>query len=166
MFPLNELNYAWELVRRGSGSPGIDGITTDLFAGVKKAELIRLQEELITEIYRPSPARGFYLTKQNGDKRLLGIPTVRDRVVQRWLLEEMYLPLEEVFTDCSYAYRPGRGIQMAVKHLYQYYRIQPKWLIKADIKHEYQKITNLNRAKQLSDNVLNYMNEVLNKTEG
>ena len=133
-FPLNELNYAWEQVRRKSPSPGIDGITTDLFAGVKKAELTRLQQELISEIYQPSPARGFYLPKQNGDKRLLGIPTVRDRVVQRWLLEEMYFPLEEVFTDCSYAYRPGRGIQMAVKHLYYYYQIQPKWIIKSDIR--------------------------------
>ncbi|WP_013334941.1 CRISPR-associated endonuclease Cas1 [Gloeothece verrucosa] len=133
-FPLNELYYAWEQVRRGSPSPGIDGITTDLFAGVKKDELIRLQQELIEEIYQPYPARGFYLPKNNGDKRLLGIPTVRDRVVQRWLLEEMYLPLEEVFTDCSYAYRPGRGIQMAVKHLYYYYQIQPKWIIKSDIR--------------------------------
>lgn len=133
-FPLNELNYAWEQVRRGSPSPGIDGITTDLFARVKKDELIRLQQDLSEEIYQPEPARGFYLPKSNGGKRLLGIPTVRDRIVQRWLLEEMYLPLEEVFTDCSYAYRPGRGIQMAVKHLYYYYQIQPKWIIKSDIR--------------------------------
>lgn len=132
-FTLADLNYAWELVRRGSRSAGIDGITVDLFAGVKEEQLDILQSQLEQESYNPSPARGFYLPKRNGGKRLLGIPTVRDRVVQRWLLEELYLPLEDEFADCSYAYRPGRGIQTAVKHLYFYYQYQPTWIVKSDI---------------------------------
>lgn len=131
--PLAELKYAWEFVRRGSRSAGIDGVTTDLFAGVKNEQLTILQQQLTGESYQPKPARGFYLPKRNGDRRLLGIPTVRDRVVQRWLLEEIYLPLEEELTDCCYAYRPGRGIQMAVKHLYFYYQFQPTWVLKSDI---------------------------------
>ena len=49
------------------------------------------------------------------------------------MLDELYLPLEDTFLDCSYAYRPGRNIQQAVQHLYGYYQYQPKWIIKADV---------------------------------
>ncbi|MCC3573326.1 MAG: CRISPR-associated endonuclease Cas1 [Microcoleus sp. PH2017_40_RAT_O_B] len=132
-FTPEPLHSAWQQVRKGSRSAGIDGITLDLFAGVARYQLQVLQMQLQQESYFPRPAKGFYLRKNNGGKRLIGIPTVRDRVVQRFLLGELYWPLEDVFLDCSYAYRPGRGIQMAVKHLYSYYRFGQTWIVKADI---------------------------------
>jgi CRISPR-associated endonuclease Cas1/group II intron reverse transcriptase/maturase len=132
-FTREDLQVAWRQVRRGSRSAGIDGITTDLFAGVVNEQLRLLQHQLQQECYRPDPAKGFYLPKAKGGKRLIGIPVVRDRIVQRWLLDEIYLPLEDTFLDCSYAYRPGRGIQMAVQHLFSYYQFQPAWVLKADI---------------------------------
>ncbi|MFB2833015.1 CRISPR-associated endonuclease Cas1 [Floridanema evergladense] len=127
------LKIAWEQVRKGSKSAGIDGITTDLFAGIVRQQLPILHHQLQSETYRVSPAKGFYLSKSSGGKRLIGIQTVRDRIVSRLLLNELYFPLEELFLDCSYAYRPNRGIQMAVKHLYSYYQFQPTWIVKADI---------------------------------
>ncbi len=132
-FTREDLQVAWRQVRRGSRRAGIDGITTDLFAGVVNEQLSLLQHQLQQECYRPYPAKGFYLPKAKGGKRLIGIPVVRDRIVQRWLLDEIYLPLEDTFLDCSYAYRPGRGIQMAVQHLFSYYQFQPAWVLKADI---------------------------------
>lgn len=127
------LKIAWEQVRKGSKSAGIDGITTDLFAGIVRQQLPILHHQLQSETYRISPAKGFYLSKSSGGKRLIGIQTVRDRIVSRLLLNELYFPLEELFLDCSYAYRPNRRIQMAVKHLYSYYQFQPTWIVKADI---------------------------------
>ncbi|MCL1474274.1 CRISPR-associated endonuclease Cas1 [Argonema antarcticum] len=127
------LQIAWEQVRKGSKSAGIDGITTDLFAPIARQQLQILHHRLQNETYTVSPAKGFYLSKSSGGKRLVGIQTVRDRIVSRLLLNELYFPLEERFLDCSYAYRPGRGIQMAVKHLYSYYQFQPTWIVKADI---------------------------------
>ena len=132
-FTLENLKAAWRLVRLGSRAAGVDRITTDLFAGVVHEQLHSLQHQLQQENYQASPAKGYYLRKAKGGKRLIGIPVVRDRIVQRLLLEEMYLPLEEAFLDCSYAYRPGRGIQMAVQHLFSYYQFQPAWVLKADI---------------------------------
>ncbi|MCC3415153.1 MULTISPECIES: CRISPR-associated endonuclease Cas1 [unclassified Microcoleus] len=132
-FTPEPLHSAWQQVRKRSRSAGIDGITVDLFAGVARYQLQVLQQQLQQECYFPRPAKGFYLRKANGGQRLIGIPTVRDRVVQRFLLGELYWPLEDVFLDCSYAYRPGRGIQMAVKHLYSYYRFGQTWIVKADI---------------------------------
>ncbi|MEG4884673.1 CRISPR-associated endonuclease Cas1 [Microcoleus sp. K1-B6] len=132
-FTPEPLHAAWQQVRKRSRSAGIDGITVDLFAGVARYQLQILQQQLQQESYFPRPAKGFYQPKANGGKRLIGIPTVRDRIVQRFLLDELYWPLEDVFLDCSYAYRPGRGIQMAVKHLYSYYRFGQAWVVKADI---------------------------------
>lgn len=129
---LERLIAAWLQVRSGSGSAGIDGITVDLFAGVAKEQLRHIQHQLQQELYYASPAKGFYLPKRSGGKRLIGIPTVRDRIVSRLLLAEIYLPLEDKFLDCSYAYRPNRGIQVAVQHFYSYY-VQNPWVIKADI---------------------------------
>jgi CRISP-associated protein Cas1 len=133
MFTLEQITSAWLLVRAGSKSAGVDGITVDLFASAVNDQLRLLLRQLLQESYRPSPAKGFYLTKSRGGKRLIGIPTVRDRIVQRLLLEELYFPLEDIFLNCSYAYRPQRNIQQAVQHLYSYYQYQPKWIIKADI---------------------------------
>jgi CRISPR-associated protein Cas1 len=127
------LMAAWHQVCRKSHTAGVDGITVDWFADRLEMELPRMQHHLEQETYLALPAKGFYLKKSTGGKRLLGIPTVRDRIVQRMLLEELYWPIEEAFLDCSYAYRPGRGIQMAVRHLYSYYQFQPSWVVKADI---------------------------------
>ncbi|MBW4629029.1 MAG: CRISPR-associated endonuclease Cas1 [Brasilonema octagenarum HA4186-MV1] len=133
MFTIEQITSAWLLVRAGSRDAGVDGMTVDLFAANVNEQLRILLGQLQQESYRASPAKGFYLRKSSGGKRLIGIPTVRDRVVQRLLLEELYFPLEDTFLDCSYAYRPGHNIQQAVQHLYSYYQYQPTWIIKADI---------------------------------
>ncbi|MCT7968411.1 CRISPR-associated endonuclease Cas1 [Laspinema sp. D1] len=127
------LRAAWQQVRRGSRMAGVDGITVDWFADNLQMQLEQLQHHLTQETYLAKPALGFYLPKASGGKRLVGIPTVGDRIIQRLLLEELYWPLEDTFLDCSYAYRPGRSIQQAVHHLYAYYQFQPCWVLKADI---------------------------------
>lgn len=127
------LMAAWQQVCRKSPMAGVDGITVDWFADRLEMELPKIQHHLDKETYLALPAKGFYLKKSTGGKRLIGIPTVRDRIVQRMLLEELYWPIEETFLDCSYAYRPGRGIQMAIQHFYSYYQFQPNWVVKADI---------------------------------
>nr|WP_217650441.1 CRISPR-associated endonuclease Cas1 [Spirulina major] len=104
-----------------------------MFKGIAPEQLSHIQTQLNAATYGLSPVRGIHLRKENGGKRLIGIPTVRDRIVQRWLLEDLYPELEHQFADCSYAYRPGRSIQQAVQHLYLHYQYQPAWVIKADI---------------------------------
>jgi CRISP-associated protein Cas1 len=133
MFTLEHLNFAWLQVRAGSKTAGIDGISVELFESMATEQLQHITYQIHNETYTANPAKGFYIPKKNGSKRLIGIPTVRDRIVQRLLLDELYFPLEDTFLDCSYAYRPGHSIQQAVQHLYGYYQYQPKWMIKADI---------------------------------
>lgn len=74
-----QLWVAWELVRQRSPSAGIDEITVELFAGVVEQELRSLYKQLRSETYQASPAKGFYLSKKSGGKRLVRISTVRGR---------------------------------------------------------------------------------------
>jgi CRISPR-associated endonuclease Cas1/group II intron reverse transcriptase/maturase len=124
---------AWELVRRGSPAAGVDGVTVDLFAGVAQWQIQLLMQQLRRSRYDASPARGFYLQKKSGGHRLIGIPTVRDRIVQRFLLQAIYPKLEQVFGPSAFAYRPGLSIYTAVDRVMERYRHQPAWVVKADI---------------------------------
>lgn len=128
-----QLAAAWYLVQRGSKAAGVDGITLDLFAGVVPERLRHIQGQLKRKCYLASPARGFWLPKKSGDRRLIGIPTVQDRVVQRFLLQTIYPHLEETFSDSCFAYRPGLSIYQAVDRVMSFYQRQPTWVVKADI---------------------------------
>jgi CRISP-associated protein Cas1 len=127
------LHIAWERVRKGSAAAGIDGITPELFVGIQHTELRSLEQQIRRETYAPKPAKGFYLKKPSGGQRLIGIPTVRDRIVQRYLLHQIYPHIEAQFTDSCYAYRPGYSIYQAVAGLLHWYQPDRTWLLKADI---------------------------------
>ncbi|MGD1943144.1 MAG: CRISPR-associated endonuclease Cas1 [Leptolyngbyaceae cyanobacterium] len=127
------LQVAWGLVQRGSQAAGIDGITVDLFAGDATAQIRQLFNQLKREQYMAQPAKGFFLPKKSGGNRLIGIPTVRDRIMQRFLLQGIYPRLEDVFSDSAFAYRPGLSIYDAVERVMERYRHSPTWVVKADI---------------------------------
>jgi CRISPR-associated protein Cas1 len=128
-----QLNIAWSLVKRGSCAAGVDGITTELFAGIAAEQIRLLSRQLHREVYTASPAKGFLLPKSSGGKRLIGIPTVQDRIVQRFLLQSIYPALESQFSESAFAYRPGLSIYSAVERVMVQYRQQPTWVVKADI---------------------------------
>ena len=127
------LYAAWGQVQRGSPSAGVDGITTGLFSGVVHEQLRQIHRQLRRESYAASPAKGFYLPKKNGGQRLIGLSTVRDRIVQRYLLQSIYPRLEKDFSKSSFAYRPGFSIYHAVERVMDRYGQRPSWVIKADI---------------------------------
>ncbi|MBE9063917.1 CRISPR-associated endonuclease Cas1 [cf. Phormidesmis sp. LEGE 11477] len=131
------LYAAWGLVQRGSPAAGIDGITTELFAGVAEEQIARMHRQLRREVYGADPVKGFFVPKKkNGEqvgKRLIGLSTVKDRILQRYLLQSIYPRLEATFTDSAFAYRPGLSIYGAVDRVMERYAPQPTWVIKADI---------------------------------
>ena len=110
------LNAGFRSVRKNKGAPGIDGVTIAEFESRLDEELSRLAAELDSWTYKPSPVRRVEIPKPGGQGiRLLGVPTVRDRVVHatlKLLLEPIFEPL---FSAHSYGFRPGRSQGQAVE---------------------------------------------------
>src|SRR2546426_9884372 len=113
---LETLRAAYDLAKRNNGAPGIDGVTFEAIeaAGVDTF-LAQLRDELAARTYRPLRNRRVEIPKDDGKKvRVLGIPAIRDRVVQgalKLILEPIF---EADFHDGSYGYRPKRTAQQAV----------------------------------------------------
>ena len=128
------LGVGFELVRRNHGAPGIDGVSIADFEANLDEELSQLQEELTTWTYQPSPVRRVEIPKPDGKGvRLLGIPTVRDRVVQttlKLLLEPIFDPH---FSPNSYGFRPGRSQHQAVQAAQQIVNSGKPYVVDIDL---------------------------------
>jgi RNA-directed DNA polymerase len=113
------LHHAYRLARSNAGAPGVDGVSfTQIEERGLEAWLASLREELVSKTYRPDPVRRVMIPKPNGGgERALGIPTIRDRVIQtaaKLVLEPIF---EADFEDNAYGYRPARGAVDAVKEV-------------------------------------------------
>src|SRR5271163_4411390 len=110
------LRHAYRLARANAGAPGVDGATfAQIEAEGLEAWLASLREELDSKTYRAGPVRRVMIPKPGGGERRLGIPTIRDRVVQtaaKLVLEPIF---EADLEDCAYGYRPKRSALDAVK---------------------------------------------------
>ena len=126
------------LSNQGSKTAGIDGVTKKALTSDKaKAEFVQeLEGELRSKQFRPMPVRRIYIPKSNGKTRPLGIPTIKDRVVQmlvKMVLEPIY---ESDFLNCSNGFRPGRRTIDCIARLDSYINRRNKyyWVIEGDIK--------------------------------
>src|SRR5947207_1149251 len=116
------LRHAYALARDNAGAAGVDGMTfAQIEASGLEAWLAGLREELVSKTYRPDPVRRVMIPKPNGGgEPPLGIPTIRDRVVQtaaKLVLEPIF---EADFEDNAYGYRPARGAVDAVKEVHRH----------------------------------------------
>jgi len=114
------LHHAYALTRANAGAPGVDGMSFEQIETDGLEEwLSGLREELVSKIYRSAPVRRVTIPKPGGGERPLGIPTIRDRVVQtaaKLVLEPIF---EADFEDSAYGYRPGRSAADAIKEVHR-----------------------------------------------
>jgi RNA-directed DNA polymerase len=128
------LAHAYELAKANKGAPGVDGVTFETVeaAGVEEW-LTALGEELRDKTYRPQPVRRVLIPKPGGGERPLGIPTIRDRVVQtaaKLVLEPVF---EADFDPEAYGYRPGRSALDAVRRVHGHLKAGYTDVVDADL---------------------------------
>jgi RNA-directed DNA polymerase len=130
------LRAAFKRVRKNHGAPGIDNVTVEHFELDLEHNITKLIEELKAGTYQPQMIKRVYIDKpgKKGEKRPLGIPTVRDRVVQTALRSALEPIFEKEFAAYSYGFRPRRGCKDALRRVERLLNQGYTWVVDADIK--------------------------------
>jgi RNA-directed DNA polymerase len=129
------LSLALQTVVARKGAPGVDAKTTAAVSARAEEEIATLSRLLAHGHYEPRPARRVWIEKLGSpEKRPLGIPTVRDRIVQSALLQLLEPIFERDFAECSYGFRPGRSAGQAIAQVEQYLSEGCTWVVDADLK--------------------------------
>jgi len=134
MLSKERLHKAFLKVKSAKGSAGVEGQTIEGFAGDLQKNLDMLVKELREKSYRSLPVKRVEIPKAGGGKRKLGIPSVRDRVVQQALLEILQPIYDPEFHPSSYGYRPGRSSHQAIAKATMFIRdYEREWVVDMDL---------------------------------
>jgi group II intron reverse transcriptase/maturase len=136
VYQRKNLEMAWEKVKANRGSGGVDGQSLEAFAAQLDQQLNRLQSELKDETYQPQPVRQVQIPKAGkpGEFRMLGVPTIYDRVCQQALLNRLEPIFEPVFDEANFGYRRGRSTKDAMRKVWKEIQSGQEWIVDADLR--------------------------------
>jgi len=136
IYKRKNLEIAWERVRANKGAGGVDEQSIEEFGGQLDEQLSRLQAELRENTYHPQPVKQVRIPKAGrlGEYRMLGIPTVYDRVCQQALLNRLEGIFEPVFDEANFGYRRGRSTKDALRKVWKEIESGREWIVDADLK--------------------------------
>jgi RNA-directed DNA polymerase len=136
VYQRKNLEMAWEKVKANRGSGGVDGQNLEAFAEQLDQQLDRLHSELKEDTYQPQPVRQVQIPKAGkpGEFRMLGVPTIFDRVCQQALLNRLEPIFEPVFDEANFGYRRGRSTKDAMRKVWKEIQSGREWIVDADLK--------------------------------
>ena len=127
------LRAAYGRVKSNKGAPGIDGMSVEALAAHLRAEWPAIRERLLAGTYRPAGVRRHELPKPGGGIRVLGIPTVLDRMIQQAVLQVLQPNWDATFSEGSFGFRPGRSAHQAVARAREHYLAGGHWVVDLDL---------------------------------
>ena len=113
----DKLARAWKRVKSNKGAPGIDGMTVEDFPAHARAHWPAVRQQIRDGRYRPQAVRRVEIPKRDGGKRLLGIPTVMDRMIQQAIAQVLTPIFDPGFSESSFGFRPGRNAHQAIRQV-------------------------------------------------
>lgn len=134
------LNDAWRHVKSNSKLAGVDGVSMYQFQENLLRNMKEIQRKLHSRKYAPQPVKHFWISKPDGSKRPLGILTIRDRIVKRAVFQIIGPLFENVFEDCSYAFRKGRSVDSAITATSHLVSKGNYWVASVDIERFFENI--------------------------
>jgi group II intron reverse transcriptase/maturase len=149
----DNMNNAYKRVKANKGSHGIDGMAVDELLQYLKEHRQELRQSLLEGRYKPQPVRRVEIPKPDGGKRLLGIPTVVDRVIQQAIAQVLIPIYERKFSDNSYGFRPLRSAKQAVEKCRQYINAGYTWAVDIDLAKYFDTINHDKLIRLLSDDI-------------
>ena len=127
------LDEAMKRVKSNKGVPGVDKMLVDEIDAYFETNRETIKKQILEKKYKPQPVKRVYISKPNGKKRPLGIPTVVDRVIQQAVAQELSRIYDETFSDNSFGFRPHRSAQNAMMRTLDYLNEGYEWVIDLDI---------------------------------
>jgi len=136
VYKRKNLEMAWEKVKENRGSGGVDGQSLAAFESQLGPQLARLEKELKEDTYRPQPVLQHPIPKRDkpGEYRMLGVPTIYDRVCQQALLNRLEPIFEPIFDDASFGYRRGRSTKDALRKIWKEIQSGSEWIVDGDLR--------------------------------
>jgi len=147
------LMRAYKQVARKDGSGGIDGMETEELRQWLGKHINTLREAILSEKYEVSAVRKVEILKPYGGKRILGIPTVKDRLIQQAIHQELSRYYEPVFSESSYGFRPGRSAHQAIEQASKYIQEGKEWVVDIDLEKFFDKINHDRLMQRLSKGI-------------
>lgn len=144
------LNKSYKQVIGNGGVSGVDGMEIEDFKQWYPQNIKDIREKLLTEQYRVSPVQKVEIPKTDGGKRLLGIPTLKDRLIQQAIYQELSKHYEPYFSEHSYGFRPGRSAHQAILQASEYIKEGKQWVVDIDLEKFFDNINHDRLMQRLS----------------
>lgn len=130
----DNMQRARRRVCANKGAPGIDGRTTNDLKQLTREHWSLIRSKLLSGTYEPAPVKRVEIPKPNGGVRLLGIPTVMDRLIQQAICQILTPIFDPMFSDHSYGFRPGRSAQQAIRSAQRFQQEGRRFVVDMDLK--------------------------------